>query len=65
MNKLSLTTFTLLQTVTSVGLSALAWAVTGVPSWKVASLRRVNVHDIPSDAICQLSASSGANALRS
>ncbi|RRH88313.1 1-acyl-sn-glycerol-3-phosphate acyltransferase [Mesorhizobium tamadayense] len=34
MNKLSLRTFTLLQTATSVGLSALAWAVTGVrPIW--------------------------------
>jgi len=34
MNKLSLKTFTLLRTVTSVGLSALAWVVTGVrPIW--------------------------------
>ncbi|RUW18670.1 1-acyl-sn-glycerol-3-phosphate acyltransferase, partial [Mesorhizobium sp. M1E.F.Ca.ET.041.01.1.1] len=34
MSKLALRTFTLLQTVTSVGLSALAWAVTGVrPIW--------------------------------
>ena len=34
MSRLSLRTFTLLQTVTSVGLSALAWAVTGVrPIW--------------------------------
>ncbi|TGV43201.1 1-acyl-sn-glycerol-3-phosphate acyltransferase, partial [Mesorhizobium sp. M2D.F.Ca.ET.160.01.1.1] len=30
MSKLSLRTYTLLQTVTSVGLSAMAWAVTGV-----------------------------------
>ncbi|TIU61104.1 MAG: 1-acyl-sn-glycerol-3-phosphate acyltransferase, partial [Mesorhizobium sp.] len=29
MSKLSLRTYTLLQTVTSVGLSAMAWAVTG------------------------------------
>jgi len=34
MSRLSLRTFTLLQTVTSVSLSALAWAVTGVrPIW--------------------------------
>ena len=34
MSKLSLRTFTLLQTATSVGLSALAWTVTGVrPIW--------------------------------
>ncbi|AZO08511.1 MULTISPECIES: lysophospholipid acyltransferase family protein [unclassified Mesorhizobium] len=34
MSRLSLRTFTLLQTATSVGLSALAWAVTGVrPIW--------------------------------
>ncbi|RUU03998.1 1-acyl-sn-glycerol-3-phosphate acyltransferase [Mesorhizobium sp. USDA-HM6] len=34
MSKLALRTFTLLQTATSVGLSALAWAVTGVrPIW--------------------------------
>ncbi|MDX8470137.1 lysophospholipid acyltransferase family protein [Mesorhizobium sp. VK23B] len=34
MSRLALRTFTLLQTVTSVGLSALAWAVTGVrPIW--------------------------------
>lgn len=34
MSKLGTRTFTLLQTVTSVGLSALAWAVTGVrPIW--------------------------------
>ena len=34
MNTLSMKTFTLLQTVTSVGLSALAWVVTGVrPIW--------------------------------
>ena len=34
MSKLSLKTFTMLQTATSVGLSALAWVVTGVrPIW--------------------------------
>jgi 1-acyl-sn-glycerol-3-phosphate acyltransferase len=34
MSKLSLKTFTLLQTITSVSLSAMAWAVTGVrPIW--------------------------------
>ncbi|TIT18358.1 MAG: 1-acyl-sn-glycerol-3-phosphate acyltransferase, partial [Mesorhizobium sp.] len=34
MSKLGTRTFTMLQTVTSVGLSALAWAVTGVrPIW--------------------------------
>ncbi|TIS53833.1 MAG: 1-acyl-sn-glycerol-3-phosphate acyltransferase [Mesorhizobium sp.] len=34
MSKLALRTFTLLQTATSVGLSAMAWAVTGVrPIW--------------------------------
>ena len=36
-------------------------AVTGVPSWKVASWRSLKVHDMPSEATCQLSASSGAS----
>ena len=40
-------------------------AVTGAPSWKVASWRSLKVQDIPSEATCQLSASSGASTARS
>ena len=38
-------------------------AVTGVPSWNFAFLRSLKVTDMPSGAICQLSASSGSSLL--
>ena len=40
-------------------------AVTGVPSWNLAFLRSLKVTELPSGAICQLSASSGSSLLRS